>query len=95
MPTCAICGRETAEDANFCPNCGVAYESVAPPREVRKTVTVVFCDITGSTELGESTDPEALRALLARYFDRMKGIVEAHGGSVEKFIGDAAAKRVV
>jgi class 3 adenylate cyclase len=52
-------------------------------------VTVVFCDITGSTELGESTDPEALRALLARYFERMKGIIEAHGGSVEKFIGDA------
>jgi class 3 adenylate cyclase/tetratricopeptide (TPR) repeat protein len=55
----------------------------------RKTVTVVFCDVTGSTELGESTDPEALRALLARYFERMKGIVEAHGGAVEKFIGDA------
>jgi class 3 adenylate cyclase/tetratricopeptide (TPR) repeat protein len=55
----------------------------------RKTVTVVFCDVTGSTELGESTDPEALRGLLARYFERMKGIVESHGGSVEKFIGDA------
>jgi class 3 adenylate cyclase len=55
----------------------------------RKTVTVVFCDVTGSTELGESTDPEALRALLARYFERMKGIVESHGGTVEKFIGDA------
>jgi len=52
-------------------------------------VSVVFCDVTGSTELGESTDPEALRALLARYFGRMKGIVESHGGSVEKFIGDA------
>src|SRR5437870_7894452 len=55
----------------------------------RKTVTVVFCDVTGSTELGESTDPEALRGLLARYFERMKGFVERHGGSVEKFIGDA------
>src|SRR6201981_892822 len=55
----------------------------------RKTVTVVFCDVTGSTALGESTDPEALRALLARYFERMKAIVESHGGSVEKFIGDA------
>src|SRR5215467_13160432 len=55
----------------------------------RKTVTIVFCDVTGSTALGESTDPEALRALLARYFERMKGIVESHGGSVEKFIGDA------
>jgi class 3 adenylate cyclase/tetratricopeptide (TPR) repeat protein len=55
----------------------------------RKTVTVLFCDITGSTALGETVDPERLRALLARYFERMKAIVERHGGSVEKFIGDA------
>jgi class 3 adenylate cyclase len=55
----------------------------------RKVVTVVFCDVVGSTALGESVDPEALQELLARYFERMKGIVEAHGGSVEKFIGDA------
>ncbi|HEX8917717.1 MAG TPA: adenylate/guanylate cyclase domain-containing protein [Chloroflexota bacterium] len=63
---------------------------VAPPaREQRKRVTILFCDVTGSTALGESTDPEALRALLARYFERMKGIIESHGGTVEKFIGDA------
>jgi class 3 adenylate cyclase len=55
----------------------------------RKIVTVVFCDMVGSTALGESTDPEALRTRLARYFERMKAIVERHGGSVEKFIGDA------
>jgi class 3 adenylate cyclase/tetratricopeptide (TPR) repeat protein len=55
----------------------------------RKTVTVLFCDLTGSTELGESVDPEALRELLARYFERMKAIAERHGGTVEKFIGDA------
>jgi len=55
----------------------------------RKTVTVLFCDVTGSTALGESIDPEALRGLLARYFERMKAIVEGHGGTVEKFIGDA------
>jgi class 3 adenylate cyclase/tetratricopeptide (TPR) repeat protein len=55
----------------------------------RKTVTVVFCDVADSTALGESTDPEALRSTLARYFERMRGIVESHGGSVEKFIGDA------
>ena len=52
-------------------------------------VSVLFCDVVGSTALGESSDPEALRVLLARYFERMKGIVELHGGSVEKFIGDA------
>jgi class 3 adenylate cyclase/tetratricopeptide (TPR) repeat protein len=55
----------------------------------RKTVTVLFCDVTGSTALGEAIDPEALRGLLARYFDRMKAIVERHEGTVEKFIGDA------
>ena len=55
----------------------------------RKTVTILFCDVVGSTALGESTDPEALRAVLARYFERMKAIIERHGGTVEKFIGDA------
>src|SRR5205809_2278653 len=55
----------------------------------RKVVTVLFCDVVGSTALGESVDPEALQGLLARYFERMQGIVESHGGSVEKFIGDA------
>jgi class 3 adenylate cyclase len=60
----------------------------------RKTVTVLFCEITGSTALGETIDPERLRALLARYFERMKAIVEGHGGSVEKFIGDAKGRRI-
>ena len=55
----------------------------------RKVVSVLFCDVVGSTALGETVDPEALQALLARYFERMKAIVESHGGSVEKFIGDA------
>jgi class 3 adenylate cyclase/tetratricopeptide (TPR) repeat protein len=55
----------------------------------RKVVTVLFCDVVGSTALGETTDPEALRGLLARYFERMRATVEHHGGTVEKFIGDA------
>ena len=58
-------------------------------REQRKVVTIVFCDLVGSTALGESTDPEALRARLRRYFEDLRAILERHGGSVEKFAGDA------
>ena len=89
MPACSSCGREIQGDFAFCPHCGSPLGAAAPSHEQRKTVTVLFCDVTGSTALGESTDPEALRALLARYFERMKAIVESHGGTVEKFIGDA------
>src|SRR6188508_1306268 len=88
MRVCPSCGQETPEGFPRCANCGAPLEAIAA-REQRNTVTVLFCDVTGSTALGESTDPEALRALLARYFERMRGIVEAHGGTVEKFIGDA------
>jgi class 3 adenylate cyclase len=86
--TCARCGQESEGDFAFCPHCGARFAE-APTREQRKTVTVLFCDVTGSTSLGESTDPEAVRALLARFFEQMRTIVEAHGGTVEKFIGDA------
>ncbi|MBA3717270.1 MAG: AAA family ATPase [Actinobacteria bacterium] len=89
MPLCTKCGFEADAGFKFCPKCGSELDAATPSREQRKTVTVLFCDVTGSTALGESTDPEALRALLSRYFERMKGIVEAHGGTVEKFIGDA------
>src|ERR1700746_716540 len=89
MTVCAACGHELPEGAQFCLECGAPVTVAAAPREQRKTVTILFCDVAGSTELGESTDPEALRAVLARYFERMKEIVERHGGSVEKFIGDA------
>jgi len=56
---------------------------------VRKTVTVLFCDVTGSTALGEELDPESLREVIQRYFTEMRAVIERHGGTVEKFIGDA------
>jgi len=57
--------------------------------EVRKTVTVVFCDVSGSTSMGERLDPESLRRVMTRYFEEMRSVLETHGGTVEKFIGDA------
>src|SRR3954470_19748936 len=56
---------------------------------VRKTVTVLFCDLVESTALGEGLDPESLRGLLGRWHAAMREPVEEHGGTVEKFIGDA------
>jgi class 3 adenylate cyclase len=62
---------------------------VVATREVRKVVTVLFCDLTGSTAMGERTDPEALRALMNRYYETARVVLERHGGTVEKFVGDA------
>ena len=56
---------------------------------VRKTVTIVFSDVVGSTALGERLDPEALHGVIGRYGGAMQRVVELHGGRVEKFIGDA------
>jgi class 3 adenylate cyclase/tetratricopeptide (TPR) repeat protein len=55
----------------------------------RKTVSVLFCDLADSTMLGERLDPEPLRELLGRWYEEMRIAVERHGGTVEKFIGDA------
>jgi class 3 adenylate cyclase len=68
---CTSCGHQNNPGARFCEECGLSF-AAAPARaqERRKTVTVLFCDVTGSTELGESLDPERLRALLAKYFER-------------------------
>jgi class 3 adenylate cyclase/tetratricopeptide (TPR) repeat protein len=89
VAVCASCGAENREGARFCDSCGAALAEAVSPREVRKVVTVLFCDVTGSTALGERIDPESLRRVMARYFETAKTVVERHGGSVEKFIGDA------
>ena len=90
MPFCNTCGKPNSEGSRFCSGCG---EALAPasdrPAEMRKTVTVVFCDLTGSTALGERLDSESLRRIMSRYYETMRGALERHGGTVEKFIGDA------
>jgi class 3 adenylate cyclase/tetratricopeptide (TPR) repeat protein len=86
---CPSCGQENPGGFSFCGRCGAALAPVEAPREVRKVVTVVFCDLTGSTALGDVTDPEAVRAMMRAYYEEMRAILERHGGSVEKFIGDA------
>jgi class 3 adenylate cyclase/tetratricopeptide (TPR) repeat protein len=85
---CPSCGAENPPGFRFCGSCGAALAE--GPAEVRKTVTVVFCDLVGSTALGERTDPEVLRDMMGRYHGEVRRILERHGGTVEKFVGDAA-----
>jgi class 3 adenylate cyclase len=87
--TCPNCGHANPEGARFCNGCGTAFGPSVAAGESRKTVTAVFCDLVGSTTLGEAHDPEVLRPILERYFTEMRAAVERHGGRVEKFIGDA------
>ena len=89
MTTCPSCGAENPAGFRFCGSCGAALEETAPAREVRKTVTILFCDVTGSTALGERLDSESLRRVMERYFTLAREVLERHGGKVEKFIGDA------
>jgi class 3 adenylate cyclase/tetratricopeptide (TPR) repeat protein len=89
MPTCSACGEANPEHARFCLACGTPLAAAELPREARKTVTIVFTDVVSSTALGERVDPESMRRVMARYFDAMRIAVERHGGTVEKFIGDA------
>jgi class 3 adenylate cyclase/tetratricopeptide (TPR) repeat protein len=86
---CPSCGGENSDQARFCQLCATPLAGVEPAHEARKIVSVVFTDVTGSTSLGERLDPETLRRVMSRYFDAMRAVIERHGGTVEKFIGDA------
>jgi class 3 adenylate cyclase len=88
MLTCASCGEQNPERARFCLNCGASLAS-EQRRGARKVVTVVVCDVSGSTALGERLDPESLGRVMARYFERTRAVLERHHGLVQKFIGDA------
>jgi class 3 adenylate cyclase/tetratricopeptide (TPR) repeat protein len=89
MPACVQCGEENPDRARFCLACGAPLEQRPPSGEARKTVTVLFADVKDSTPLGERLDPEAARGVMNRFFADVRGVIERHGGTVEKFIGDA------
>ncbi len=87
MPICPSCGRESPEGFLHCGHCGAALTAAAPER--RKLATLVFCDLSGSTAMGERVDAETVRSLMLSYFHEMRSALERHGGTVEKFVGDA------
>jgi predicted ATPase len=90
MAVCGGCGRFGPDTARFCSACGSPLAAVPFfDRRARKTVTAVFADIAGSTELGGRLDPETVRHVMAQYFRTTRRVLERHGGTVEKFIGDA------
>ena len=89
MQICPNCGEENPPRFRLCGFCGTALVVELPAQERRKTVTIFFSDLKGSTNLGEALDPESLREVMTRYFDEMRAILEHHGGRVEKYIGDA------
>jgi class 3 adenylate cyclase/tetratricopeptide (TPR) repeat protein len=96
---CAACGAPNEPEDRFCGECGAALEAEAaaardtarpePAAAERRLVSVLFADLVGFTSLSESKDSEEVREILSAYFDRMRDVVERHGGVVEKFIGDA------
>ena len=89
--TCTVCGAGLPADARFCDACGTAVggNERRPTTAVRKVVSVLLADLTGSTELQEELDPESTRSVMTRFYAVMRSTVLRHGGTVEKFIGDA------
>jgi class 3 adenylate cyclase/tetratricopeptide (TPR) repeat protein len=89
VAACDRCGETNAEGSRFCSACGGALPAHLPEGlEVRKTVTILFCDVVGSTSLTEATDPETTRRVMARYAGAMADVVQHYGGTVERFRGD-------
>ena len=91
MATCPSCGKELPGEFPFCPFCTapLTERPVVAAAEERKVVSVLFCDLVGFTAASEQVDPEDVRARLRPYHERVRLELERHGGTVEKFIGDA------
>ena len=91
---CPACGAANQPDERFCGDCGAALAEEGAPAVVapvteRRLASILFADLVGFTPLAEGRDPERVRELLSRYFELAATVVGRHGGTVEKFIGDA------
>jgi len=90
---CQVCGTENPADNRFCGHCGAELDGSGRPApasvEERKVVTMLFADLTASTEMASRLDPEDLRGVLGPFFDAMGAEIDRFGGTVQKFIGDA------
>src|SRR5437868_13405118 len=89
MAACSECGAQLPDGARFCPSCGTPAAAPGPAVEERKLATVLFADLVGSTARAGDQDPERTRATLDRFYEAMAAEIEAAGGTVEKFAGDA------
>ena len=89
MIVCSNCGEENPPKFRLCGFCGTPLQQAAPAQEFRKVVSILFCDLKGSTALTESLDPEAMHEVKNRYFEVMSAAITRHGGTIEKYIGDA------
>lgn len=89
MVKCPGCGEDNPPKFRLCGYCGTPLAPPQAAHEIRKTVTLIFCDLKGSTALGERLDAEAMHEVKEQYFDAMVAQIHRHGGKVEKYIGDA------
>jgi hypothetical protein len=90
--TCSSCGNTSSLDFRFCGSCGADLRPVLPTvhtGEERRVVTVLFADLVGFTSRAERLDPEDVRALLDPYYACLRDAIQAFGGQVEKYVGDA------
>jgi class 3 adenylate cyclase len=86
---CEHCQEQIPDVFQRCGYCGQLVAGASQLPEIRRTVTIVTSDLKGSTALGEKLDAESLREILTLYFDQMRQVLESHGGTIEKIIGDA------
>ena len=89
MQVCPTCEQQIPLRFRRCGYCGTTLTETTAAPEIRRQGTIVTSDLKGSTALGERLDPESLRRVLARWHESMRTALERHGGTVEKFVGDA------